>query len=461
MKMIKTKIVCTIGPSSWDDNVLRRMIAAGMTVARINGAFADIAELKRVGDQIRNISDDVALMLDIKGHEVRLNKFAEDKKFNIGDKLTIGSTDQDEIYPITYPDLYKDVKTGDVLLFDDGNLEAKVIQIEGGKIICEIISGEILSPGKSINTPTTNLNNPPLTERDIEQIQFIKENNWDFVAASFVRKIDDVKGIQDQLQGSSIKIIAKIEDDEGVKNIDEIIDEVYGIMIARGDMGVEMPFEKIPFIQKDIIKKCNKKGKPVITATQMMDSMIRNPKPTRAEILDVANAIIDGTDAIMTSAETTKGEYPAETIEAMARIASEVESNVEPSLIESSKSNSFSESLTRAAFELTNHSEIAGVVVVEATGRTSSLLGRYRIKQPIISFVSDEYSARSLSLSKGVVSEHIFSEKFEDRDLEVNSIKEEIMKLGIISAPSKILIIVDNVLIKGVYKNIFEIVEIN
>ncbi|HEX9804770.1 MAG TPA: pyruvate kinase [Candidatus Dojkabacteria bacterium] len=459
--MIKTKIVCTIGPSSWDDNVLRRMIAAGMTVARINGAFADIAELKRVGDQIRNISDDVALMLDIKGHEVRLNKFAEDKKFNIGDKLTIGSTDQDEIYPITYPDLYKDVKTGDVLLFDDGNLEAKVIQIEGGKIICEIISGEILSPGKSINTPTTNLNNPPLTERDIEQIQFIKENNWDFVAASFVRKIDDVKGIQDQLQGSSIKIIAKIEDDEGVKNIDEIIDEVYGIMIARGDMGVEMPFEKIPFIQKDIIKKCNKKGKPVITATQMMDSMIRNPKPTRAEILDVANAIIDGTDAIMTSAETTKGEYPAETIEAMARIASEVESNVEPSLIESSKSNSFSESLTRAAFELTNHSEIAGVVVVEATGRTSSLLGRYRIKQPIISFVSDEYSARSLSLSKGVVSEHIFSEKFEDRDLEVNSIKEEIMKLGIISAPSKILIIVDNVLIKGVYKNIFEIVEIN
>jgi pyruvate kinase len=274
-KTKRTKIVCTIGPASWDPAVLTEMIKNGMNVARVNGAFADVAELERVENLIRGISNDVALMLDIKGTEVRLNRFGEPFDVAIDEIVEIGNSDQHRIFPATYPNLYQDLEIGQHMLFDDGNVEMVVVEITSDGII----KGKVIRPGKfkegkSINTPGAKLKNPPLTEKDKEQMEFVRERGWEFVAASFIRDKDDAQLVYSLLKGYATKLIAKIEDVHGVTNIDEIIPEVDGVMVARGDMAVEMPFEKIPMIQKDLIFKCNMAGKPVIVATQMLESMI-------------------------------------------------------------------------------------------------------------------------------------------------------------------------------------------
>jgi pyruvate kinase len=457
---IKTKIVCTIGPSSWSEEVMRSMINDGMTVARINGAFADLEELDRVKNLVRSISGDVAMMVDIKGHEVRLNKFKEPKKLEIGDEFILGDSEDYEIYPVSYPDLHMDLNEGDKLVFADGAVEAKITKISEGQIHCKVIYGEYLEPGKSINTPDSQLTNHPVTERDIKQIKHCSSNGWEFISASFIRKLEDIHAVKEHIEGDKTRIIAKIEDDEGVENIDEIIDNVYGIMIARGDMGVEMPFEKIPSIQKDIIRKCNLSASPVITATHMLESMVNSPRPTRAEITDVANAVLDGTDAVMTSAETTKGNFPSETVHTMMKIAKEAETNLVPTMLGFKNLNDLAYISTRAAFEVATSKNINAVIVISKTGRTARLLARYRLNQPIFTYVSDEKHKNSLQLTSGILNTFTIDFESSNRDDFLNKLIDDFSNKDHQIA-GKVLLLGNYNGESSPFRNIFEIVTIN
>jgi len=457
---LKTKIVCTIGPSSWSKTVLKRMINAGMTVARVNGAYADIEELQRVAVLIRSISSDVALMLDIKGNNVRLNKFDAEIPLKVGQELILGSSEKDYIYPMNYLELYKDLRPGSKIMFDDGNVKTVVEKIENKKIFCRVIYGKTLKPGKSLNTPGTLLSLPPVNKRDKEQIEFIKKDNWDFVAGSYIRGVEDVKEVRKYIKDSCVGLIAKIEEEFGVKNIDEILKEVDGVMIGRGDMGVEMPFEKIPAIQKMIIQKCNYVGKPVITATQVMQSMVDNPLPTRAEISDAANAVWQGTDAIMTSSETSTGKYPAETVWTIARIAQEIEKDIKPELVMYQPDvPRLVNALTRAAYEVCQCINIAAVIIVTETGQTSRILGRHRIKQPIYAFVSEESYKRKLLLSKGISRAFVYSKNYTDRDTALKSILNEVIRKRLISKNDLVIVIGGGLKKGSKFPNIFEIVD--
>lgn len=460
----KTKIVCTIGPSSWDPVVLKKMVQNGMNVARVNGAFADLDELERVEKLIRGVSDKVALMLDIKGHEVRLNKFENPIQIKVGDILEIGPNSEYEVYPITYPDLYKELKVGDILIFDDGNVEGVVRQIgQNGSIKCEITYGSQLKPAKSINTPGIKLSNPALTQRDKDQISFCKKRNWEFLAASFIRGAEDASMVMKQLSGSRMRMIAKIEDGQGINNVDEILDIVDGIMVARGDLGVEIPFERIPIVQKEIIWKCNVAGKPVITATQMLESMTHNPRPTRAEITDVANAIIDGTDAVMLSGESSSGLYPAEAVKVMTRIANEVESNIAPEIIfESTKGPAITDALVKAAFQVAYdlQDEIKAIIVVSQSGRTARLLGRFHLSQPVYAFVSEDIYRRQLALCRGVTASFTFPKVHTDHEDALQDIMKQVIDLKIANRRDKVLLIGKSPLKDKYFPNIFEVVEV-
>lgn len=459
-----TKIVCTIGPASWDPKVLSKMRQNGMNVARINGAFADNAELERVEDVIRSTSDDLALMLDIKGHEVRLNKFAEPIPLKVGEILEIGDSDSHTVYPITYPDLYKELPVGTVLLFDDGNLEGILRSKERGVMRIEITYGTTLKPGKSINTPGITLSNPALTKRDKEQISFCKERGWEFVAASFIRSREDAEAVVKEVKGSQMKVIAKIEDQQGIDNFDEILEVVDGIMIARGDLGVEIPFERIPLIQKEITWKCNVAGKPVITATQMLESMTENQRPTRAEITDVANAIIDGTDAVMLSGESSAGKYPAEAVSVMTRIAKEVEPRLPSSLIlESAHVDPITDALVKAAYQVAFElqDELAAVVVVSLSGLTARLLGRFHLSTPIYAFVSSDTFRRQLSLSKGITNSFTFKAVGNDRDLALTKILREITDKKLAHKKDKVLVFGNGLSKVSYFPSIFEVIELD
>ncbi|MBN1916015.1 pyruvate kinase [Candidatus Dojkabacteria bacterium] len=461
--MKKTKIVATIGPSSWPIPVLRAMIKNGMNAARVNGAFADTAELKKVAELVRSTSTEVALILDIKGHEVRLNKFEEDIPIKQGEQFIIGSSPEDNVFPITYPELYKDLRIGSILLIDDGEVELVVTKILNEKIYTKVLSGNFVKKGKSINTPGTKLSNPSLTKRDIEQIEFCINDRWDYVSASFIRNIEDVKYVKKYTSKSHMKIIAKIEDGEGVKNFDEILEEVEGVMVARGDLGIEVPYEKLPLIQKEIIMKANAKGKPVITATQMLESMIEKPNPTRAEISDIANAILDGTDAVMLSAETSTGKHPVDTIKVMNKVALETEKFIKPEMIPGKPdAPEITDSLAKAAFQVCSDLDIDSIIVVTRTGRAARLLSRFRIKQPIFAFVSEDYFTRRINLSSGVYC-YKLPRKYKDRDHALAGIVEIVIKKGLVKKNNKILVIgnASKALENDTYfPNIFEIVNI-
>ncbi len=460
--MKKTKIVCTIGPASWNEEVLSKMIEAGMNVARINGAFADVPELERVEKIVRGISQDVALMLDIKGTEVRLNKFGEAFRVEVGDIVEIGNSEEHRIYPRTYPQLIDDLHQGDHVLFDDGNVEAVLKEKRNGVMHFEVIRGGMFKEGKSINTPGIKLSNPPLTERDREQIAYCKDANWEFVAASFIRNQADAQLVKDTLTGSPLKLIAKIENEEGVNNLDEILTVVDGVMVARGDMGVEMPFEKIPFVQKEMIYKCNMAGKPVITATQMLESMVEHDRPTRAEITDVANAIIDGTDAIMLSAESSAGKYPIEAVATMTRIANEVEQNFEPDIPEELASGDVvADALAKAAAQIALQlgDELKGIVTISRT--ISRLLSTCELEQPIISVVENETRRRQiLSLTYGIHDVLMLGEDYNDRDSAVSAVADMVRGLGKFQTGDKILLIGYSLHEQGDFPKVFEVFEL-
>lgn len=422
--MRRTKIVCTLGPATQTDEVLRLLIENGMNVARQNFSHGTHESHKIAHDQIVRVAKElgkpVATLLDTKGPEVRLKKFKDDKKVEVktGDTfvLTTADTEGDSSrVSITYKGLPDDINVGTKILIDDGNVTVRcsdIIRNSDGtaEIVCSVVNGGVLSNNKGVNIPGVKLSMPYLSEVDISDIRFAAQESFDFIAASFVTCADDVLEVRKILEEEGrpdIRIIAKIENGEGVKNIDDILRVADGIMVARGDMGVEIPFEKIPQIQKMLIKKGYNANKQVITATQMLESMIHNPRPTRAETTDVANAIYDGTSAIMLSGETAAGEHPVEAVKTMALIAETTERAI-------NYKNRFYNSETRTNLNVSSaisHATVAAaldlgataIITVTKTGSTARMISRYRPECPIISCTTSEVAWRQTALSWGVI----------------------------------------------------------
>ncbi|MDR0975010.1 MAG: pyruvate kinase [Ruminococcus sp.] len=416
--MRKTKIICTIGPATDDDNVMREMMLAGMSVARFNFSHGDYETHRMRYNQVeklrRELDLPIATMLDTKGPEIRLGKFEDDKPVFLkeGDLFTLTNEEivgNAERAYITYRGLVNDIAVGRDVLIDDGAIELKVEKLTKTDIICRVINGGKVSNNKGINVPGTDLSLPYVSEKDMADLEFGSKIGYDFVAASFCRSSADVNYLRMCLKSlgwSAPKIIAKIENPDGVKNIDEIINAADGIMVARGDMGVEIAFELIPSIQKEIISKVYSAGKYVITATQMLESMITNPRPTRAEITDVANAIYDGTSAIMLSGETAAGAYPVEAVKTMSRIAETTEDDIDykkrfhnhPS---NTKSNE-TDAISHAAVSIAHDLDTKAIVTVTKSGNTARNLSKFRPDCPIISCTPSETALRQLNISWGV-----------------------------------------------------------
>ncbi len=414
--MRKTKIVCTLGPASNDKETILKMAEAGMNVARFNFSHGDHAEQKARMDMVREVEEEfgkpIGIMLDTKGPEVRTGVLKDDKVDLTAGEEIILTTDEIEgdknRVSVTYKKLNEDLKKDSVILIDDGLIELNVKNIEGNDIYCEIINGGELGSRKGVNLPGIKVQLPALTDKDRKDILLGVEEEVHFIAASFVRKASDVLEIRKLLEengAEDINIIPKIENEEGVENIDEIIEVSDGIMVARGDLGVEIPTEKVPVIQKVIIEKCNEAAIPVITATQMLDSMIRNPRPTRAEASDVANAIVDGTDAIMLSGESAAGKYPVQSVETMARIAIEMEEShafKEKMAKRKPSSNSTTESISFAACETAVNLDADALLTATGSGLTARVVSKFRPFIKIIAATPSKKVQHFLTLCWGV-----------------------------------------------------------
>ena len=425
--MRKTKIICTMGPSTDKEGILEQLAIEGMDVARFNFSHGDHEEQKGRLDRLKairtKINRPIAALLDTKGPEIRIREFAKGKiTLTEGQKFTLTADEiqgDEERVSITYKELYKDVKPGDSILIDDGLIGLEVEEIEGSDIHCVVINGGIVSNKKGINLPGVNVNMPFISQKDREDILFGIQEEFDFIAASFTRTADDVleiRKILDENGGRDLNIIAKIENQQGVDNIDSIIEVADGIMIARGDMGVEIPLEDVPVIQKEIINKVYNAGKQVITATQMLDSMMKNPRPTRAETTDVANAIYQGTSAIMLSGETAAGRYPVEALRTMVKIALRTESDIaynkEFSIL--SREHESAINMTTAISHATCMTAIdlgaKAIITVSRSGNTARMISKYRPGCMIVGCSPEEHTCRQLNMSWGITPVHIKEE---------------------------------------------------
>lgn len=415
--MRKTKIICTLGPSTDKEGVLETLIQEGMDVARFNFSHGSHREQKERLIKLQEIRErlgrPVAALLDTKGPEIRIRTFKEGKVELVeGQEFTLTSEDiegTNEKVSVTYEDLYKDLKPGDSVLIDDGLIGLEVVSIEGKEIHCVVKNGGMVSDRKGVNLPGVDVNMPFISPKDKEDILFGIREGFDFIAASFTRTAEDVAEIREILYengGADIGIIAKIENQQGVNNIDRIIEAADGIMIARGDMGVEIPLEDVPVIQKEIIAKVYNAGKQVITATQMLDSMIKNPRPTRAETTDVANAIYQGTSAIMLSGETAAGKYPVEALKTMVRIAVRTESDIPYNELFSVRKKEEKKDMTTAISHATCMTAIdmdaKAIITVTKSGHTARMVSRFRPGCPIVGCTSDMRTCRKLNLSWGI-----------------------------------------------------------
>jgi len=406
----KTKIVATISDKNCDLELIKTLRDAGMDVVRLNTAHQTHNDTLKVVNNVRKVSDKIALLLDTKGPEIRTTNAIEGIPVSFGDKVIFkgdpeGITSKACIY-VNYKGFVKDVPVGSRILIDDGDIELVAVEKVKSSLICEVANKGEISGRKSVNIPSVHVKLPTLSQKDKDYIHFAVDNDLDFIAHSFVRNKRDAIAVQKILdeRGSKIKIIAKIENQDGVDNIDEILDHVYGVMIARGDLAVEILQERIPIIQKMIIEKCIARRKPVITATQMLHSMIQNPRPTRAEISDVANAVYDGTDAIMLSGETAYGKYPEDTVKTMSKIAREVESS-KPQIKETPLliiNNEISAFLARSAMKASLELNAKAIIADTNKGRTVRALAAYRGNKIIFAQCYDKSVMRELALSYGV-----------------------------------------------------------
>ncbi|WP_346353392.1 pyruvate kinase [Azotosporobacter soli] len=410
--MKKTKIVCTQGPSTEKPGIMEKMIEAGMNVARFNFSHGDHAEhgarIEMVRAASAKVGKPVALLLDTKGPEMRLGLFKEgkvvlkkDQKFILTSRDVEGTV---EICSVNHKYLPQEVKAGDQILLSDGLVCLNVDKIEGDDIHTTVLNTGGIGNRKRVAAPGVALNLPPLSEQDIADVLFGAKLGMDIVAPSFVQRAADVLTIRKLLEeaGVDMLIIPKIENAEGVKNVDEIIKVSDGIMVARGDLGVEIPAEEVPLVQKEIIEKCNKAGKPVITATQMLESMVNNPRPTRAEASDVANAIMDGTDAIMLSGETAQGDYPVEAVETMARIAIRTEAALKYKEITAATQRTTTEAISHATVQIAQELNAAAILTDTTTGYTARMVSKYRPQANILAVTPSESALRKMLLLWGV-----------------------------------------------------------
>ena len=415
--MRKTKIICTLGPASESEEVLRKLMLEGMDVARFNFSHGtheeQLEKLNRVSALREELNLPVAALLDTKGPEIRLGKFENGKvELNKGDKFTLTTREvvgNKDIVSISYKGLTKDVKAGNRILLDDGLIELYINEVSDTDIFCTIENSGVISNQKGVNVPDVNLSMPFISQKDYEDICFGIEHDFDFIAASFTRTAEDIleiRKILEEKNSGHINIIAKIENMQGVQNINEIVRVADGIMVARGDMGVEIPMEEVPVLQKKIIRKVYQAGKQVITATQMLDSMMKNPRPTRAEATDVANAIYDGTSAIMLSGETAAGAYPVEALQTMVKIAerTEIDINYRRRFNEmgSGAINDVTNAISHATCTTGMDLNAAAIITVSKSGRTARMISKFRPTCQIIACTMSDTVYRQLNLSWGV-----------------------------------------------------------
>jgi len=445
----KTKIICTIGPSSRNLETIVSLIKSGMDAARLNFSHGEyeshLENIKNIRKASEIIGDVIPIIMDLQGPKIRVGKLKngkteliEGKTITIKKNLTEGNN---ETFSTTYNNLSEDLKSGDVILLDDGLLKLKVREKIGSDVLCVIIKGGILKEKKGLNLPHTDLRLPSLTEKDISDIDFGIRNKVDMIALSFVRKPDDVINLKKLLEENNynIPVISKIERPEAISMIDKIIDVSDAVMVARGDLGIEISPEDVPVLQKMIIKKCNETLKPVITATQMLESMINNIIPTRAEASDVANAILDGTDCVMLSGETSVGTDPVNVLNTMERIIEKTETVKKPSFSADSKDENELESLCFSATELANRVNAKIIVTITRTGKSPLYISSHRIQSKIISASTDEKIIKFNQIIWGVKSYHLThgSNLFNS----INEIKEFVLRKGFVQKKDKIIVI--------------------
>ena len=415
--MRRTKIICTLGPAVDSEDMIRTLIRTGMDAARFNFSHGSHPEHLERLNMLKSVRDamgrPVATILDTKGPEIRIKSFeAKTVTLEPGDTFTLTTEDvvgNQGWVSVTYPQLHQELQPGQEILIDDGLVAIRVDRIEDTKIICTVENGGTLSANKSINIPGVHIQLPALTEKDIDDIRFGVENDFDFIAASFVRRAADVEAVRSVLHdcgGDDVKIIAKIENQEGVDNLDEILEAADGIMVARGDLGVEIPAARVPILQKQMIRKGLQLGKPVITATQMLDSMMRNPRPTRAEVSDVANAVYDGTGSVMLSGETAGGKYPVEALTAMVGIVTETESAIDywkqfqkQRVLPASNIN---DAITHTCCLTAKDLNAKAILTATNSGRSARMICRFRPACPIAALTMHEKVRRQLNISWGV-----------------------------------------------------------
>lgn len=469
----QTKIVCTLGPACESIDVLRRMAKAGMDVARLNMAHGSLEEQAARIARVRQVSQElgkpIAVLMDIKGPEVRIGQLeAPSYDLAIGDRFVL-TTEQvigsKERAAVNYPQLPRDVGPGATILIDDGLIELAVEQSEGSEIICRVVSGGRLKPRKGVNLPGIRTSLPGVTERDVVHIAFGVEQGVDIIAASFVRKAADIMQIRELLerhQAGHIKIISKIENEEGVINLGEIIEASDGIMVARGDLGVEIPVEDVPLVQKDMIRACNAAGKPVITATHMLESMQSNPRPTRAEASDIFNAVLDGSDAVMLSGETAAGNYPVESVETMARIAVKSETILpykewfkqKVALHPTNITEVISQSVVGASLDLAPKAILAPT----ESGFTARMVSKYRPNVPIIAVSTNAHVLGGLSLVWGVTP--ILGEPAPDTDGVLHASLKSAVKHGLLSSGDTVIVSAGVPVGRSGATNLMKIVEV-
>ncbi len=415
--MRRTKIICTLGPAVDSEDMIRTLIRTGMDAARFNFSHGSHPEHLARLNMLKAVRDamgrPVATILDTKGPEIRIRSF-ETKTITLepGDPFTLTTEDvtgNQGLVSVTYPQLHEELQPGQEILIDDGLVAIRVERIEGTNIVCTVENGGTLSANKSINIPGVHIQLPALTEKDIDDIRFGVENDFDFIAASFVRRAADVEAVRAVLHdcgGDDVKIIAKIENQEGVDNLDAILEAADGIMVARGDLGVEIPAARVPILQKQMIRKGLQQGKPVITATQMLDSMMRNPRPTRAEVSDVANAVYDGTGSVMLSGETAGGKYPVEALTAMVGIVTETESAIDywkqfqkQRVLPASNIN---DAITHTCCLTAKDLNAKAILTATNSGRSARMICRFRPACPIAALTMHEKVRRQLNISWGV-----------------------------------------------------------
>ena len=417
--MRKTKIVCTLGPATDSEEILRNLMLEGMNVARINFSHGNYQDQEDRINMFKKVRDElglpIPLLLDTQGPEIRIGKFERNQiVLDNGQEFTLTNSDEPgnkEKVSITYKTLYQEVGIGQTILVNDGTIELRVKEIKDKDIVCTVIQGGKLTNRKSINIPDFVVNLPGITEKDIADIKYGITAGFDYIAASFVRKPQDVLEIRKVLKengGEHIKIISKIENREGINNFDEILNVSDGIMVARGDLGVEIPMEEVPIYQKEFIKKTYRQGKPVITATQMLESMINNPRPTRAEVSDVANAIYDGSSAIMLSGETASGNFPVECVKTMNRIAVKIESSIKYwkrlKTREYELNHNDSEFIMNYAVCITAMNINAKAIIAYTnTGNTARMVSSFGVECPIFAITQNEVIYRQLGLAWGII----------------------------------------------------------